>query len=515
MSSCLDETNQSNHFSDDYINPNPEVDFNDEADDEDEDLYADEERLLFIKSLKPVGNSFALVRKSNGDPTFLMYEGFCEDCDNDTDRRITRSITRKNQGSSSVSRNVCPSGLARKGENDLNNGTHKKRVALDCASPSVRPRRSKPRVIKEVDDGHLGGKVDEVVKGLAQNQKSERGNGADDNRKIVSNCLFHNLRPRKYWNPHVVKDDSSDCSSRVYKGRAKRSSRYTWRKRGGLVNDEQSSKVDKGRARRLSTGSRYRRGLVKRRKYNQGGGAKKQSSCVMQAQGGQGNGDVKERSSCVSETQADRGNGAEKGIICKIEALDDQDYGDSNRAYTIWLRNYNAEKCDLGNSNVETCPDSELEVLDKYPQCIEWKCTRVADSNVLDATMEDEDLQYIGERSRPENPQFRKDVEDILGRPYDEREYETLWLNVNIRKPIQGYRELRGHLKAYPKHSMGKSYLDEYLDLQGKLDTFEADLPRKLNVLRGFFYYLKNIAGDGIFKPWLDESCLAIVPRIG
>lgn len=87
--------------------------------------------------------------------------------------------------------------------------------------------------------------------------------------------------------------------------------------------------------------------------------------------------------------------------------------------------------------------------------------------------MEDDDLQYIGERSRPENPQFRKEVEDILGRPYDEKEYESLWLDVNIRKPMQGYRELRGHLKAFSKDSMGKSYLDEYL---GMLNTDHQNL---------------------------------------
>lgn len=79
--------------------------------------------------------------------------------------------------------------------------------------------------------------------------------------------------------------------------------------------------------------------------------------------------------------------------------------------------------------------------------------------------MKDDDLQYIGERSKPENPQFRKDVEDILRRPYDEKEYETLWLQMNSRKPMQGYRELRGNLKAYSKDALGKSYLDEYLGM--------------------------------------------------
>lgn len=355
MSSCLDETNQSNHVSNDYNDPNPEVDFNDETDDSDEDLYADEETLSFFKSLKPVGNSFALVRKSNGDPTFLMYEGLGDgdDCDIDSDRRITRSLTRKFRGSNCVSR-----------------------VALDSASRSVRPRRSnKPRIIREV--GSKG----------AFDQKIDGGNGADT-RKIGSNCLSHNLRPRKYWNPSAVKNVSSDCSNRVYKGRAKRSSDYTWRNRRGLANDDHSGKVDKRRARRLSTGSRCRRSLVKKRKYNQGNGAKKLSSCIMEAEGGQGNGAVNERSICVIETQPDQRNGAEKEIICKIEAPDDQDYGDSNRAYGIWLRKHIAKICDLGNGNVETSSDSELEVLDKDPQCIEWKCTGVADSNVLDALVQ-------------------------------------------------------------------------------------------------------------------------------
>lgn len=388
MSSCPDQTNQSNHVSNDYNDPNPEVDFNDETYD-DENLYVDEETMSFLKSLKPIGNSFALVRKSNGEPTFVMYEGLGdgEDCDNDSDRRITRSITRKIRGSVCVSRNVSPTGLAKKRENDRNNGANRKRVGLNCVSRSVRPRRGKkPRVIEEVGgDGHSG-KVDKEARELAKKQKIGRGNGADI-REVGSNCLSHNLRPRKYWNPYSVNYFSSECSYRVKKGRAKRSSDHTGRNRWGLANGEHSSKVDKRRARRLG-GFRYRRGLVKKRKNNQGNGAEKESSCIVEAQGGQGNGAVKEMSSCIMETQPDQRNGAGKEIICKIEALDDQDYGDSNRAYCIWLRNYTPEICALGNGNVETSSDPELEVLDENPQCIEWKYTRLADSNVLDDSVQ-------------------------------------------------------------------------------------------------------------------------------
>lgn len=80
---------------------------------------------------------------------------------------------------------------------------------------------------------------------------------------------------------------------------------------------------------------------------------------------------------------------------------------------------------------------------------------------------DDDDVQYIGERRKPENLQYRKDVEDILRRPYDKEEYDTLWLQVNSRKPQEGCKELRGGRSiSYAKDTMGKSYLDEYI---GKL----------------------------------------------
>lgn len=112
-----------------------------------------------------------------------------------------------------------------------------------------------------------------------------------------------------------------------------------------------------------------------------------------------------------------------------------------------------------------------------------------------------------------ENPKFRKEVMDILRRPYNKEEYKKLRQDVQSRKPIEGHLELRGRTKRFPKDTMGKSYLDHYFDLQRQLDTFKGDQPKKLNILRGFFYYLENMSDDGKFKPWLDESCLAIEPR--
>lgn len=83
--------------------------------------------------------------------------------------------------------------------------------------------------------------------------------------------------------------------------------------------------------------------------------------------------------------------------------------------------------------------------------------------------MVDNDVQCTGECSKPKNLQFRNDIEDILKKPYDKKEYDTLWLLWNLRKPMQGHKELRdGHDITYAKYVMDKSYLDEY---HGTLNT--------------------------------------------
>ncbi|XP_017222121.1 uncharacterized protein LOC108198852 isoform X2 [Daucus carota subsp. sativus] len=354
MSSCLD-----------FTDPIPEVDSDHDS------VYVEHDRMLFIQSLKAVGNSFALVRESiNGYPTYLMYEGLSDDDHSPT--HITRSLTRNNKGEKDPNINAAPS-----------------RTHGVLRRTNKRPRR-----------------------GLGKRGRKYLDEGANNGKDV------YDLRPR---------------------------------------------------------GSR-KRSVAKKRKFDQGKIGEKERICVIKTRGGQGNRVVKERRICVMGTRGDQGNG--------------QDYGDSKRAYDIWLNNI-GKGCGLENGNAETSSDSELEVFDKDPQCSEWKYTPISVSDGLDTLMKDDDLQYIGERSKPENPQFRKDVEDILRRPYDEKEYETLWLQMNSRKPMQGYRELRGNLKAYSKDALGKSYLDEYLDLRIKLDTLETDLPRRLNVLRGFFYYLK------------------------
>lgn len=79
--------------------------------------------------------------------------------------------------------------------------------------------------------------------------------------------------------------------------------------------------------------------------------------------------------------------------------------------------------------------------------------------------MEEDDLQCLGGRSKMENPNFRKEVMDILRRPYNKEEYKKLRQDVKSRKPMEGHLELRGRTKRFHKDTMGKSYLDHYFGM--------------------------------------------------
>ncbi|GLU20668.1 hypothetical protein SLE2022_368560 [Rubroshorea leprosula] len=106
--------------------------------------------------------------------------------------------------------------------------------------------------------------------------------------------------------------------------------------------------------------------------------------------------------------------------------------------------------------------------------------------------------------------QFREKLMEILSLPYDEREYQLLWKNISNRKPKQRRRELRGREVSY-SGAYGKSYLDYYPAVKEKLQN-EKNRHKALNLLRGFFFWLKNLMHKGAFLPWLDSSCLKVEP---
>ncbi|XP_051151086.1 uncharacterized protein LOC127265362 [Andrographis paniculata] len=109
---------------------------------------------------------------------------------------------------------------------------------------------------------------------------------------------------------------------------------------------------------------------------------------------------------------------------------------------------------------------------------------------------------------------IRQELMEVLNRPYNTEELESLWHNVKQRKPLERHLDLRnGREKSCSKRIDGRSYLDQHPDVKKKLSQCEDDKPACLNILRGFFFWLKNAPHNPSFKPWLDAECLSIKPE--
>jgi uncharacterized protein YqeY len=144
----------------------------------------------------------------------------------------------------------------------------------------------------------------------------------------------------------------------------------------------------------------------------------------------------------------------------------------------------------------ECFSDTEIYVMGDAPVCSEENFTPF-ECNKQYLLITDTGAENTVDRGRS---YFREEVMNIYKKPYDQDEYEQLLEAVKSKKPIKGRKNHR------------KSLLEHNADLKAELDRFFFDRPKMLNILRGFFYWLQNISHEGIFKPWLDPTCLAIKP---
>ncbi|EPS72041.1 hypothetical protein M569_02719 [Genlisea aurea] len=112
--------------------------------------------------------------------------------------------------------------------------------------------------------------------------------------------------------------------------------------------------------------------------------------------------------------------------------------------------------------------------------------------------------------------EFRNQIINLLVKPYDEREYQRLKFDISDRKPEVRHLDLRnGRERSCPKNIRGKCYLDYDPDLKEKLSEYRVDKPRCLNLMRGYFFWVQNVARMGSFQPWKDPECLAVRPARG
>ncbi|XP_038899188.1 uncharacterized protein LOC120086550 [Benincasa hispida] len=159
----------------------------------------------------------------------------------------------------------------------------------------------------------------------------------------------------------------------------------------------------------------------------------------------------------------------------------------------------------------ESTSDSELVMVDT------GRCKQSRDSfgrTYSYSTMDVDSGKCLQSPGIRNGSNFRERLMKVLKRPYDQREYDYYLYEVSCRKPQVRHRELRRRvLKAYTVETYGKSYLHIYSELATKIQEVQYDRLRTLNLLRGFFYWLQNLSHEDAFRPWMDPSCLDVLPQ--
>ncbi|XP_030507117.2 uncharacterized protein LOC115722130 [Cannabis sativa] len=121
-------------------------------------------------------------------------------------------------------------------------------------------------------------------------------------------------------------------------------------------------------------------------------------------------------------------------------------------------------------------------------------------------------LAKDGDRSQSQS-RFRKELLEILRSPYDPQQHIELWAEVSHRKrKVKDIMLWGGTKSSNLEDSLGESLLDRYKDFAEQMELAKYDDLKTLNLLRGFFYWLKNLS-HGVLPPWKDPSLLEVIPR--
>lgn len=99
---------------------------------------------------------------------------------------------------------------------------------------------------------------------------------------------------------------------------------------------------------------------------------------------------------------------------------------------------------------------------------------------------------------------FESRLMSIRQKPFDQKEYDELMVMATVRTPIMRSKELRNETKIYRTKELGLSYLEYYPELARRLEN--KDFHERLDLLRGFFFWLQNVGHDGAYMPWLKAK---------
>ncbi|KAL8476158.1 hypothetical protein ACS0TY_028718 [Phlomoides rotata] len=134
-----------------------------------------------------------------------------------------------------------------------------------------------------------------------------------------------------------------------------------------------------------------------------------------------------------------------------------------------------------------------------------------SDTDSLEDEEETSKKNKVSASDLRETKKFRQDVIEALREPYNKEEHDMLFQEVKHRRQEERHLDLRnGRERSYSTSKMGKSYLDHYPVFSRKLLQVQHDKLKSLNLLRGFFHWIKQPYPP--FRPWVDAQCCAITP---
>lgn len=163
--------------------------------------------------------------------------------------------------------------------------------------------------------------------------------------------------------------------------------------------------------------------------------------------------------------------------------------------------------------DVEFSSDSEVLVTKNASNLKEGGCNPLQTTKLVVTPQTEQ--QCLRSRGGDIDSVFRKKLMAILGKPYDDREYKKLWNEINEEKPKEKHYDLRGSgVKTFRRSELSPSYLAKHAGLRRKINAVGNDRRKKLYYLRGFFFWLQNLAHEDSFRPWNDKSCLEVMSKI-
>ncbi|XP_074580889.1 uncharacterized protein LOC141837374 [Curcuma longa] len=164
----------------------------------------------------------------------------------------------------------------------------------------------------------------------------------------------------------------------------------------------------------------------------------------------------------------------------------------------------------------------EAELIPGLPDCLALECLlRLPFHAILNArtvckrwkhklvSQESEYQSYFMEILQHKPSLFRAELLSLLSKPFDQKEYENQKSLFNVRKPVIKYKHLRDDSVSYSTKKLGSSYLDHFPDLARRIESTMDDRKKEL-LLRGFFFWLKNISCQDAFRPWIPPIPLQI-----